>query len=212
MAKGKSRFDHLDLYLLQKDYDAALEALSGEIARRPDNISLQLRQAEVFGLLGERDQAVALYRTLAKRFAEDGFYARAIAVANKVRRLDPGESDLNRELAEFIASRQQAEREDLERLRLRTAAATGTPAPAPAAGNVTPLQVAPAPGDTGSGAATGRDARPAPTDGAEASLDEPADTAAAQQKAQEQREREASRFFAEFPAGALEELLASTSL
>lgn len=197
MAKGKARFDHLDLYLLQKDYEAALAAVSDEIARRPDNVNLQLRQAEILGLLGERDRAIALYRTLARRFAEDGFYARAIAVANKVKRLDPGEHELNRELAEFIASRQEAEREDRERLRLHTAPATA--AAAPVAREATPAVDAAASGSTG---------RAVPAGGA----GQPADTPAARASAQEQREREASRFFAEFPAGALEELLASTSV
>ncbi len=175
MAKGKPRFENLDHYLANRDYGTALEAIAEEIKRRPENLNLLLRQAEVLALADEREKAIEVYRTLARHWAEQGFYARAIAVINKVLRLDPTRQEATRELASLISAQQESER--TERVKLRRATApprTGRTAPAPpeAAG---PGQVADAAG-------------------------------------QAERERAASRFFAEFSAAALEELLSTTSV
>jgi tetratricopeptide (TPR) repeat protein len=94
MFKGKPRFENLDQYVAQRDYALALEAIAEEIKRRPDAFNLLLRQAEILGLAGDRDKAISLYRKLAQHYAEQGFYARAIAVINKVLRLDPARQDV----------------------------------------------------------------------------------------------------------------------
>lgn len=215
--KGKPKLEHLDQYLAQRDYAAAIEAIAEEIKRKPENFNLLLRQAEILGLAGDRDTAIAIYRKLARQFAEDGFYARAIAVTNKLLRLDPEHPEVTRELAGFISAKQEAE--EASRARFKPVkpgrgAAKRAPEPEPAETigvapePVAPEPVAPAP-------------EPSPVDEvplevvvveeeeppAEAVLAEPEPTAR-----QEEREREASRFFAQFPARALEELLDSTSV
>jgi cAMP-dependent protein kinase regulator len=174
MAKGKPRFENLDHYLANRDYGPALEALAEEIKRRPENLNLLLRQAEVLTLADEREKAIEVYRTLARHWAEQGFYARAIAVINKVLRLDPARQEATRELAGLISAQQETER--AERAKLRRA--TAPP----------------------------RAERPAPPPEA-AGASQPGDAAG-----QAERERAASRFFAEFSAAALEELLSTTSV
>jgi cAMP-dependent protein kinase regulator len=169
MFKGKPRFDLLDQYLAARDYTAALEAIAEEIKRRPENFNLLLRQAEILGLAGDRDKAIAVCRKLAHHYAEQGFYARAIAVINKVLRLDPGREDVTKELARFIAAQQEAEKESAEKLRRATS-------------------IAPA-----------RPPKPSPV-------------ALREEQRQDEKVRAASHFFTEFPAGALEEILATTSL
>jgi len=169
MFKGKPRFDFLDQYLAARDYSAALEAIADEIKRRPENFNLLLRQAEILALAGDREKAIAVCRKLARHYAEQGFYARAIAVINKVLRLDPGRQDVTNELARFIAAQQEEEKKAAARLKRATGAPPARPSRAPA---------------------------PSPS--------------AAQQ--QEEKERAASQFFTRFPQGALEELLATTSL
>lgn len=131
MFKGKPRYENLDQYVAQRDYALALEAIAEEIKKRPDAFNLLLRQAEIMGLAGDRDKAISVYRKLAQHYAEQGFYARAIAVNNKVLRLDPNRQDVTKELAQFIASQQEAEQAARVKLRRATAAAASQP-PAPA--------------------------------------------------------------------------------
>jgi len=132
MFKGKPRYENLDQYVAQRDYALALDAIAEEIKRRPDNFNLLLRQAEILGMAGNRENAIAVYRKLAQHYAEQGFYARAIAVNNKVLRLDPNRQDVTKELAQFIASQQEAERAARVKLKRATApVAPEAPAPVP---------------------------------------------------------------------------------
>ncbi len=132
MFKGKPRFENLDQYVAQRDYALALEAIAEEIKRRPEAFNLLLKQAEILGLAGDRDKAISVYRKLAQHYAEQGFYARAIAVINKVLRLDPNRQDVTKELARFIAAQQEVERADQAKLRRATATVAAEP-PAPPA-------------------------------------------------------------------------------
>jgi cAMP-dependent protein kinase regulator len=151
--KSKARYDQLDHYLARRDYAAALEAVSEELKRRPEDFNLLLRHAEILGLAGDKEHAVQVYRRLAHHFADQGFYARAIAVNNKILRLDPSRREATDELAELIAAREEEER----LTHGAVSAAEETPAApaflptaaapvfAPAAGTVPPFTPAPAP-------------------------------------------------------------------
>lgn len=166
--RRRATIERLDQYLAEKDYTSALQAITAEVKRKPENFNLLLRQAEILGMAGNRTQAVAVYRDLARFFARQGFYARALAVISKLERLDPDQQEATRELADMITAQQESERRSQERLRQATASA----------GIEHPKEPAPA----------------------------------VQTAGQSERERSASRLFAEFPAEALEELLASTSV
>lgn len=186
MFKGKPRFEQLDEYLLRRDYEMALEAIAEEIKKRPENFNLLLRQAEILGMAGDREKAIGVYRKLARHYAQQGFYARAIAVINKVLRLDATRQDITKELASFIAAQQEAEK--AAQVKLKTAEKEGHerlkhPVPPAASPEVVPASLP---------------AQPPPLP--------PAPHAdAAQQQAE--KERAASRFFVEFPPGGLEQLL-----
>jgi cAMP-dependent protein kinase regulator len=166
--RRRASIDRLDQYLAQKDYASALEAITEEVKRKPENFNLLLRQAEILGLAGNRDRAVEVYRDLARFFARQGFYARALAVISKLERLDPGQREATRELAAAIAAQQEEERAAQTRRR-RT------------------------PADLPPGKEESKETPPEPEPGPE-------------------RERSASRLFTQFPAGVLEELLASTNV
>ena len=185
MFKGKPRFEQLDEYLLRRDYEMALEAIAEEIKKRPENFNLLLRQAEILGMAGDREKAIGVYRRLARHYAQQGFYARAIAVINKVLRLDATRQDVTKELASFIAAQQ--ENEKAAQVKLKTAEKEGHeklkhPVPPPAPPDAISAPPPPEP-------------RPQP----------PPATDPAQQQAE--KERAASRFFVEFPPGGLEQLL-----
>lgn len=114
----KPKFEHLDRYLANKDYDKALTAVADELKRNPSQFNLLLRQAEILGLAGNRDRAVKVYRELAERYARDGFYAKAIALYKKVLRLDPDLDDIHSELSRLIEQDQRSRLPLEERLAL----------------------------------------------------------------------------------------------
>jgi len=187
MLKGKPNIENLDVYLAKKDYENALAALAEATRRQPDNGSLRLRQAEVLVLADRKDEAIDAYRAVAEWYISQGFYARAIAVTNKILRVDPVRTAVTNELARLIAARRDADQS--ERSRLHRAS---TPAPHRAPSR------APAPGPA-----------PAPSDGGAVATEAPDQPHTPEEEA---REREASGFFAEFPKAALEELLSVTAV
>ncbi len=99
--------DRLDQFLAAKDYGKALEAITAELHRNPDQLNLRLRQAEIIDLQGDRKRAIYIYHSIAERQALDGFYARAIAIYKKILRLDP-EQDVHSELARLIEEDRQS--------------------------------------------------------------------------------------------------------
>jgi hypothetical protein len=191
--KQKPRFELLDQYLARREYELALEAITEEIKRRPENFNLLLRQAEILGQAGDRERAIEAYRGLAKHYTDQGFFARAIAVTNKILRLDPSRQDVTRELASLMAAHEVSQRGAVDRRRQVAADADPVIAARPAVEEPrfrSTLPPAPAPPP------------PSPPPAAPPRDETPA--------GQAEREREASRFFADFPQGALEKLLGST--
>jgi len=188
--KAKPRFELLDQYLARREYSLALEAITEEIKHRPENFNLLLRQAEILGQAGDRELAIDAYRKLAQHYTDQGFFARAIAVTNKILRLDPNRQDVTRELASLIAAQQVSER---ERERLERKVVTTVP-------EIVKHPVEP----------EARFYSTLPPPEAPAAAPAPAPQRDNTPQGQAEREREASRFFAGFPQTALEKLLTST--
>jgi cAMP-dependent protein kinase regulator len=143
MFKGKPRFEQLDEYVMRREYDLALEAIAEEIKKRPENFNLLLRQAEILGMAGDREKAIGVYRKLARHYAQQGFYARAIAVTNKILRLDATRQEVTKELAAFIAAQQETEKE--AQAKLKSAEKDGFEKLKRAAPDVAPAAPAPVP-------------------------------------------------------------------
>jgi len=212
MFKPKPRFDQLDQYLVRREYGLALEAITDEIKRRPESFNLLLRQAEILGLAGDREQAISVYRQLAQHYAREGFYARAIAVTNKILRLDPARKEVTDELADLITAQQEVEKVSRERLERAAVPAGGADkaAPAPIAQHAHPPVAEPEDEDV---VVVDEDEAPGSSVAAPAvavvPLVEPTESVSAEQAA---KERDAGRFFAAFPRPALDQLLSSTSV
>lgn len=134
--RARYRIEELDQYLARRDYGAALSAIAEELKKHPENFNLLLRQAEILGMAGDRSHAIEVYRNLARHFARQGRYSMAIAVTNKILRLDPSQTAAAEELQALLA----AQREEEERAKSRLLQAAKTPVPPPA---VTPARPAP---------------------------------------------------------------------
>lgn len=106
--------DKLDQYLAARDYEKALQAITAELHRNPDQLNLRLRQAEIVDLNGDRKRAIYIYHSVAERQALDGFYARAIAIYKKILRLDP-DQEVHSELARLIEEDRQSKVADERR-------------------------------------------------------------------------------------------------
>jgi len=116
---SRPKIENLDKYVSEKDYDKALIAVAEELKRNPRQFNLLLRQAEILGMAGNRDMAISVYREIAERYAQDGFYAKAIALYKKVVRLDPGLEEVHAELARLIEEDAKSRAPIEERLDLR---------------------------------------------------------------------------------------------
>jgi cAMP-dependent protein kinase regulator len=184
---SRPKIENLDKYLADKDYDKALAAVAAELRSNPRQFNLLLRQAEILGMAGNRNMAVSVYREIAERYAQDGFYAKAIALYKKVVKLDPGLDDVHAELARLIEEDTKIQRPLQEQPGLQRAVAEVDVAEVDAAEvEVAEVEVAEV----------------------EASEDEP-DRA---EREQEEKELEASKLFTSFEQQALERILSSTSL
>ena len=193
MRFGFSRpsIDNLNSYLADKDYDKALEAVANELKKNPRRFNLLLRQAEILGLAGDRNKAISVYTSLAEKYARDGFYAKAIALYKKVLKLDAN-NDVHSELARLI------EEDRRERLSLEDRLGPAIKTSKPKAVEEPALSPEPQPEPV-------LEATPEIEDNVE--VEKSAET-----EAQELKELQASRLFAEFPEDALEEILSSTAL
>ncbi len=212
MRFGFSRpsIDDLNTYLTNKEYDKALEAVANELKKNPRKFNLLLRQAEILGLAGNRKKAINVYTSLAKKYAKDGFYAKAIALYKKVLKLDP-ENDVHSELARLIEEDQRDRLSPTHQLgsaikqpRPKTEAQEPPSKPERLAEPQAEPQAEPVPEST----PAAEDITPE-----EISFEEPSEhDETAEAEAQEVKELQASSLFAEFPESALEEILSSTAL
>lgn len=134
--RPRYRIEELDQYLAKRDYGAALSAIAEELKKHPENFNLLLRQAEILGMAGDRTHAIEVYRNLARHFAKQGRYSMAIAVTNKILRLDPTQTEAAEELQALLA----AQREEEEKAKSRLLQAAKTPVPPP---KITAVQMAP---------------------------------------------------------------------
>lgn len=120
MILRRYRIEELDQYLARRDYAAALSAIAEELKRHPENFNLLLRQAEILALAGDREHAISVYRGLAKHFAKQGRYSMAIAVTNKILRLDASQTEAAAELQTLLEAQRKAEEEARSRLQQAT--------------------------------------------------------------------------------------------
>ena len=126
--------------IARKSYGKALELIQAQLARRPQDARLRLKQADVLILAGRGKEAVGILMGLADTEAADGFAAKAIAILKRIEKIEPGRRDVEERLAHLIQ----------EKVRLAPGASAAAPASQPELGleefdpSADPLAAAPA--------------------------------------------------------------------
>ncbi|MCS7181985.1 MAG: cyclic nucleotide-binding domain-containing protein [Thermoanaerobaculum sp.] len=143
--RPRYRIEDLDQYLAKRDYAGALAAIAEALKKQPENFNLLLRQAEILGMAGDRGHAVEVYRKLARHFAKVGRYSMAIAVTNKILRLDPGQTEAAEELRQLLAAQQEEEEKARARLQQLARLPQGYPSPPGGTSPPSPSPPPPAP-------------------------------------------------------------------
>jgi hypothetical protein len=106
--------------IARKSYGRALELIQAQLARRPQDARLRLKQADVLILAGRGKEAVGILMGLADTEAADGFAAKAIAILKRIEKIEPGRRDVEERLAHLIQ----------EKVRLTPGASAPAAAPA----------------------------------------------------------------------------------
>ncbi len=88
--------------LIQKGmYDRAIKELAGIVRQDPKDIKVRQKLGDLYARENKRAEALAEYNYVAKFYADDGFYLRAIALYKQVLKLDPTQININLKLAEL---------------------------------------------------------------------------------------------------------------
>ncbi|MEM7582423.1 MAG: hypothetical protein AAF560_03505 [Acidobacteriota bacterium] len=66
---------------------------------RPQDLSQLNRLGDLLARAGKIGPGIALFERVARAYADDGFWAKAIAIYRKILRYDPSRSDVERQLA-----------------------------------------------------------------------------------------------------------------
>ena len=101
LGKGTS----IDKLIARGQYARAATLIRAELRDGPKSARLLQKLAEVLVLTGENEKAVAVYHHLVDDFANSGFFAKAIAIAKKIQRIDPENSVIDAQLNSLIQTR-----------------------------------------------------------------------------------------------------------
>jgi tetratricopeptide (TPR) repeat protein len=88
-------------YIQKGMYDRAIKELAGIIREDPKDIKVRQKLGDLYARENKKAEALAEYNYVAKFYADDGFYLRAIALYKQVLKLDPTQININLKLAEL---------------------------------------------------------------------------------------------------------------
>jgi tetratricopeptide (TPR) repeat protein len=102
MALDKNKTILLAQKYIQKGmYDRAIKELAGIVREDPKDIKVRQKLGDLYARENKRAEALAEYNYVAKFYADDGFYLRAIALYKQILKLDPSQITINLRLAEL---------------------------------------------------------------------------------------------------------------
>ena len=95
--------------LSRGEWRKALECFQKHCAQEPEDLRSQLKVAELLERLGQKKEAVQMYRKVAEAYAQDGFLLQAISINKMILRIDPSSKDVNDRLAQLYAEKDQGD-------------------------------------------------------------------------------------------------------
>jgi cAMP-dependent protein kinase regulator len=91
--------------LSRGEWKKALECFQKHCASEPKDLRSKLKVAELLERLGQKEEAVQMYRKVAEVYALDGFLLQAISINKMVLRVDPSSQDVHHRLAQLYAEK-----------------------------------------------------------------------------------------------------------
>jgi cAMP-dependent protein kinase regulator len=91
--------------LSRGEWRKALEGFQKHCALEPEDLRSRLKMAELLERLGQKEEAVQMYRKVAEMYARDGFLLQAISINKIILRVDPSSQDVNQRLARLYAEK-----------------------------------------------------------------------------------------------------------
>jgi CRP-like cAMP-binding protein len=91
--------------LFRGEWRKALECFQNHCAQEPGDFRSQLKVAELLERLGQKKEAVQMYRKVAEAYAHDGFLLQAISINKMILRIDPSFQDVHHRLAQLYAEK-----------------------------------------------------------------------------------------------------------
>lgn len=88
MALKDSDLTVIDRFFANKQYDRAIEVLERLQKKSPEAVHLKLKLADAYFLYGRNAKAVEILSEIAEEYAHRGFLSKAIAVQQKIKRID----------------------------------------------------------------------------------------------------------------------------
>ena len=88
-----------------------LAELQKKAKKKPDNLNLQIRMADLFIKLGKKDEALEVYRQAAEKYAQKNLVSQAMALNKIILRLDPSQEAVNNVPPELGSQRMDEEKE-----------------------------------------------------------------------------------------------------
>jgi CRP-like cAMP-binding protein len=91
--------------LFRGEWRKALECFQNHCAQEPGDVRSQLKVAELLERLGQKKEAVQMYRRVAEGYAHDGFLLQAVSINKMILRIDPSSQDVHHRLAQLYAEK-----------------------------------------------------------------------------------------------------------
>ena len=91
--------------LSRGEWRKALECFQNHCAQEPEDLRSQVKVAELLERLGQKKEAIQMYRKVAEAYAQDGFLLQAISINKMILRIDPSFKDVNDRLAQLYAEK-----------------------------------------------------------------------------------------------------------
>ncbi len=93
------------LALSRGEWKKALESFRKYCLKEPRDLRARLKIAELLERLGQREEAVQMFRKVAEGYASDGFILQAISVNKMILRMNPSSKDASERLARLYSEK-----------------------------------------------------------------------------------------------------------